>query len=66
MRGHAEYDVTIKEIHHTAKKDKPSGTAITLAEEIIKNNKLGCLSHEVMKFECKKTKRLFEESISKY
>ncbi len=38
MRGHSEYDVTIKETHHTAKKDKPSGTAITLAEEIIKNN----------------------------
>ena len=38
MRGHAEYDVTIKETHHIAKKDKPSGTAITLAEEIIKNN----------------------------
>jgi 4-hydroxy-tetrahydrodipicolinate reductase len=38
MRSHMEYDVTIKEIHHTAKKDKPSGTAITLAEDIIKNN----------------------------
>jgi 4-hydroxy-tetrahydrodipicolinate reductase len=30
------YDVTIEEIHHTAKKDSPSGTAITLAEQIIK------------------------------
>ena len=38
MESHREYDITIKEIHHTAKKDKPSGTAITLAEEIIKNN----------------------------
>lgn len=38
MSGQKEYDVTIKEIHHTAKKDQPSGTAITLAEEIIDNN----------------------------
>ncbi|MEO5501159.1 MAG: 4-hydroxy-tetrahydrodipicolinate reductase [Ginsengibacter sp.] len=38
MEGHPEYDITIKEIHHSAKKDKPSGTAITLAEEIINNN----------------------------
>lgn len=38
MEGHLEYDITIKEIHHTAKKDKPSGTAITLAEDILKNN----------------------------
>ena len=29
------YDVTVKEIHHTEKKDAPSGTAITLAEGII-------------------------------
>ena len=28
------YDVRIEEIHHTQKKDAPSGTAITLAEEI--------------------------------
>lgn len=31
------YGVSIEEIHHTAKKDAPSGTAITLAEGIIKN-----------------------------
>ena len=29
------YDVTLKEIHHTAKKDAPSGTAITLAEQVL-------------------------------
>jgi 4-hydroxy-tetrahydrodipicolinate reductase len=29
------YDVQLKEIHHTAKKDAPSGTAITLAEQVI-------------------------------
>ena len=36
MQGR-EYDVTIDETHHTQKKDAPSGTAITLAEGIIKN-----------------------------
>ncbi|CEN50070.1 Epimerase family protein yfcH (modular protein) [Capnocytophaga canimorsus] len=30
-----EYDVSIEEIHHTQKLDAPSGTAITLAEDII-------------------------------
>jgi len=29
------YDVIINEIHHTQKKDSPSGTAITIAEQII-------------------------------
>ncbi|MCS5490294.1 4-hydroxy-tetrahydrodipicolinate reductase [Algoriphagus limi] len=33
------YNVSIEEIHHTAKKDAPSGTAITLAEGIIKNQR---------------------------
>ncbi len=31
------YEVGIEEIHHTQKKDAPSGTAITLAEGIIEN-----------------------------
>lgn len=35
MNGHKEYDVSIKEIHHTQKKDAPSGTAISLAEQIL-------------------------------
>lgn len=29
------YDVSIDEIHHTEKKDAPSGTAVTIAEDII-------------------------------
>ncbi len=36
MNLQKEYDVSIDEIHHTQKKDSPSGTAITLAEQIIK------------------------------
>lgn len=35
MKQQLNYDVSIEEIHHTQKKDAPSGTAITLAEEII-------------------------------
>lgn len=31
-----EYEVTIEETHHTQKKDAPSGTAITIAEQILK------------------------------
>ncbi len=31
------YQVSVEEIHHTAKKDAPSGTAITLAEGILKH-----------------------------
>ena len=32
---HKEYDVNITETHHTQKRDAPSGTAITLAEQIL-------------------------------
>jgi len=35
MDGHKEYSISLAEIHHTQKKDAPSGTAITLAESII-------------------------------
>jgi 4-hydroxy-tetrahydrodipicolinate reductase len=35
MKSQHQYDVSIKEIHHTQKKDAPSGTAITLAEQIM-------------------------------
>ena len=35
MNGHPEYAMSVEETHHTAKKDAPSGTAITLAEQIL-------------------------------
>ncbi len=35
MNGHSDYSITMEEIHHTQKKDAPSGTAITLAEQIM-------------------------------
>lgn len=37
MNAYPEYDVMLKEIHHTQKKDAPSGTAITLAEQVLSN-----------------------------
>ena len=38
MKDFSEYNVQLEEIHHTHKKDAPSGTAISLAEGIIKND----------------------------
>jgi 4-hydroxy-tetrahydrodipicolinate reductase len=36
MAAHRDYSVEMTEIHHTQKKDAPSGTAITLAEQVMK------------------------------
>lgn len=35
MNNYPAYDVQVEEIHHTQKLDSPSGTAMTLAEDII-------------------------------
>ncbi|MEO8116901.1 MAG: 4-hydroxy-tetrahydrodipicolinate reductase [Bacteroidota bacterium] len=40
MKDKKEYDVCIEEVHHVHKKDAPSGTAITLAEQIIHANSI--------------------------
>ena len=37
MKNLSDYNVSMEEIHHTQKLDAPSGTAISLAEGIIKN-----------------------------
>ena len=37
MNGFPQYSVEMEEVHHVHKLDAPSGTAITLAEEIIKD-----------------------------
>jgi 4-hydroxy-tetrahydrodipicolinate reductase len=39
MNQFEQYDITMEEIHHTAKKDAPSGTAISILDGIIENNK---------------------------
>ena len=38
MRALEQYNVSMEEIHHTKKLDAPSGTAISLAEDIISNS----------------------------
>ena len=38
MSNLKQYNVSIEEIHHTQKLDAPSGTAITLADGVIKNS----------------------------
>jgi 4-hydroxy-tetrahydrodipicolinate reductase len=35
MAGQPDYDVSLREVHHTQKKDAPSGTAVTLAEQVL-------------------------------
>jgi 4-hydroxy-tetrahydrodipicolinate reductase len=39
MSTRHEYNVSMEEVHHTQKKDAPSGTAITLAEQLLENIK---------------------------
>lgn len=38
MANYPQYKVELEEIHHTQKLDKPSGTGISLAEQIISNS----------------------------
>jgi len=40
MNHHQDFDVMMEETHHIYKADAPSGTAITLAEDILKNSTL--------------------------
>ncbi|HRP89627.1 MAG TPA: 4-hydroxy-tetrahydrodipicolinate reductase [Edaphocola sp.] len=60
MNKHSEYAVNVEETHHTQKLDAPSGTAITIAEQILenynnlkgwslhpKNNELGITAHRI-------------------
>jgi 4-hydroxy-tetrahydrodipicolinate reductase len=47
MADHPEYHPRITEIHHTQKRDAPSGTAITLAEQLLEkiHRKKGWVNH---------------------
>lgn len=47
LAPHPEYNVTMKEIHHTQKKDAPSGTAVSLAEQVLERvpRKKGWVNH---------------------
>ncbi len=48
MSGQTEYDPSLEETHHTQKKDAPSGTAITLAQQVMENikRKSSWVNHE--------------------
>jgi 4-hydroxy-tetrahydrodipicolinate reductase len=35
MKNHDDYEITLREVHHMGKRDAPSGTAITLAEQVM-------------------------------
>jgi 4-hydroxy-tetrahydrodipicolinate reductase len=37
MSAHKDYEIQVAEIHHTSKKDAPSGTAISIAEQILES-----------------------------
>ncbi len=45
MSAQQDYSVSMTEIHHLEKKDAPSGTAISLAEQIISNSAYKTWSH---------------------
>jgi 4-hydroxy-tetrahydrodipicolinate reductase len=49
MANQQQYEVNTREVHHTTKKDSPSGTAITLAEGIIENlgNKNSWINNQI-------------------
>ncbi len=49
MKNLSQYNITMEEIHHTQKLDAPSGTAITLAEGIIKHTSKSNWSLDVTK-----------------
>ena len=38
MKNQSQYNISLEEIHHTQKLDAPSGTAISLAEDVISNS----------------------------
>ena len=62
MSADLGYEATVREIHHTEKKDAPSGTGITLAEDIIANNQHYSTWRNVNKSEISKPEILSLES----
>ena len=59
MNNHMDYKLSIDEIHHVEKKDKPSGTAIRLAKDIIKKSNYKSWSNS------KKNDSIFIKSLRK-
>lgn len=59
MNNQPSYDVSMEEVHHTQKLDTPSGTAITLAENIIDN------IDRKTKWSCIEERDMIDEGIEK-
>lgn len=53
------HNITLKGTAHRAAYD--IALTVLLAEQIIKENKFGCLSYELMKFDCERSKKLYNE-----
>ena len=70
MKKHEQYDLNIEETHHIQKVDKPSGTAITLAEGIIEKGKYNNWSMDNEKksipIECKRIDKVAGTHIVNY
>ena len=70
MKKHDQYDLNIEETHHIQKVDKPSGTAITLAEGIIEKGKYNNWSMDNEKksipIECKRIDKVAGTHIVNY
>jgi len=73
MNSQKQYDLSVEEIHHTEKKDAPSGTAITLAEDILqevdRKSEWELASHsngEKLAIEAKREKDVHGTHIIKY
>jgi len=60
MSNHQNYEVSMEEIHHTQKLDAPSGTAISLAEQVI--NSQGVKKEWVLDTKTKPEELLIEAS----
>ena len=58
-----EYDASIKETHHTEKLDAPSGTAITVAEDLIAHHEGYQKWENVKKAQIQSEKALSVESL---
>ena len=70
MKKHDQYNLNIEETHHIQKVDKPSGTAITLAEGIIEKGKYNNWSMDNEKksipIECKRIDKVAGTHIVNY
>lgn len=63
MKNHPEYQASLQEIHHTQKLDAPSGTGITLAEQVMEKTGRYTQWENVKKSQINSDKTLSIESL---